>query len=1238
MGPGYQDRLASHRDDPTKRRRARIYLVPQEERIERRQQLRRAAEREWQLLWELRDHPNILRASDQIPDAPLGPVVLFDDVPGALRLDAFLRGEPTLSFDERFSIIEQVGLALSYCHKKGIVHSALSPESVLVRRGPAGTLEARLYDFQLADSETISGTHHWTELAAEPWRLYQAPELRRDPTARSPASDLYSLGALALFVLTGRPPAASLVELEKRLQDHQTLLSSDIDWGALPGWLRDLVGGATASTVAGRYDDVDGWLEVARSDYTADLESRTRPAGPAAVDAKLAVAGDIVAPDLTVVKVLGQGATARVVEVERRGDGRHFALKVPLGPDHHARIEAEALELEALDHPNVVRLEELRILSGRPCLLLGLAGSQTLFHLLQREGSLGLDLAIRYGEELLAAVRHLEQEGRLHRDIKPANLGVGSADRKALRLVLFDFSLAAAPLTDVSVGTAVYRDPFLYARGRWDAPADRWSVAVTLHEILTGTRPSFGGRPGGELDPAAPLVLAAERFDAAVRDRLVQFFHRALARDAEARFDSAESMRRAWTACFADPLFAPAGEAPRPPHAAVALTVPFEWAKLAPDAPLAALPLDLRAKNALDRAGLVQAGELLSLADNRLSAIRGIGRQTSRAILEARDAWKAARAQAALEPPTPPAFHPAYVGPDLLLTSLDLDPALASALEGAGLGTLSTLAFAPAAQVAAIARRHQVEPAALHTLLVREAAGEADAGRPATLDAWIDALFPKGSKKSPPWPRRLFGVEVTAPDGSLEPELDAATIAARFEVTTANVYIALSKWRKDLRASKAAGQLAEVVLPLLDEHRGVAALATLADALASRIPHASDVPRELVRVRTAALVRALAEAEKPAQDDDPPGALLLTRLHGRLYAVSTEAHAAALRSIATVADELADRPVVASSTEATRALAEAAEGTPLAAFPPDALLDLAASASTRASVSSRRELYPNGLPPERALDLASPLPAGTPEDIARRVAQRYPAAAPLPPRPALDALVRAAGLAWDDVRQSYVRPGEAAAMTGGTVFSALRRAPTTVPSHRALDEDAIAAQSFEEQLLYSMERSLFRVLAVPFHRSVDAAQALGHTLGLPALELDQRIAASMRALMTGKNVKPEAVVRADREGPGSGTFKNLEKLAHDAGDALLTELLAPRTPLLLVQPGLVARYRMDSFVRRLVEAGRRNETPAIFLLVPAVESHGVPAINGDTPLPGVLREDVLWVPRAYLENRHHSAA
>lgn len=57
---GYQDRLAIHRDTPGLKRGARVYLVPQQTTVERRQLLRRAADREVQLLCGVSEHPNVL--------------------------------------------------------------------------------------------------------------------------------------------------------------------------------------------------------------------------------------------------------------------------------------------------------------------------------------------------------------------------------------------------------------------------------------------------------------------------------------------------------------------------------------------------------------------------------------------------------------------------------------------------------------------------------------------------------------------------------------------------------------------------------------------------------------------------------------------------------------------------------------------------------------------------------------------------------------------------------------------------------------------------------------------------------------------------------------------------------------------------------------------------------------------------------------------------------------------------
>ena len=105
-----------------------------------------------------------------------------------------------------------------------------------------------------------------------------------------------------------------------------------------------------------------------------------------------------------------------------------------------------------------------------------------------KEGVPSLDLLERYGDDLLSAVSSLERHGVAHRDIKPDNIGIRSLTKQRNQLILFDFSLARAPLENIGVGTEVYRDPFLENRKplRWDLAAERYSAAVTLYEMTMG--------------------------------------------------------------------------------------------------------------------------------------------------------------------------------------------------------------------------------------------------------------------------------------------------------------------------------------------------------------------------------------------------------------------------------------------------------------------------------------------------------------------------------------------------------------------------------------------------------------------------------------------------------------------------------------------------------------------------------------------------------------------------------
>jgi hypothetical protein len=110
-GSGYQDRVAKHVALQDVSRRARQYLVARAASEERRQQIRRAAERAFRLLQGL-DHPNILRVND-FKIHEYGPVLTFQHDPHAVRLDHFLAARGArLTAGQRLDILRQLDDAL----------------------------------------------------------------------------------------------------------------------------------------------------------------------------------------------------------------------------------------------------------------------------------------------------------------------------------------------------------------------------------------------------------------------------------------------------------------------------------------------------------------------------------------------------------------------------------------------------------------------------------------------------------------------------------------------------------------------------------------------------------------------------------------------------------------------------------------------------------------------------------------------------------------------------------------------------------------------------------------------------------------------------------------------------------------------------------------------------------------------------------------------------------------------
>ncbi|WP_051486171.1 serine/threonine-protein kinase [Nocardioides sp. J54] len=116
-------------------------------------------------------------------------------------LAARIAREGVPSVDTALDLAAQVASALADAHAVGVVHRDVKPHNVLLRAGQ-DQVHAYLCDFGIARDDESALTHSGVVAGTY---AYLAPERFRGEPA-TPASDVYALGCLLWFLLTGRPP------------------------------------------------------------------------------------------------------------------------------------------------------------------------------------------------------------------------------------------------------------------------------------------------------------------------------------------------------------------------------------------------------------------------------------------------------------------------------------------------------------------------------------------------------------------------------------------------------------------------------------------------------------------------------------------------------------------------------------------------------------------------------------------------------------------------------------------------------------------------------------------------------------------------------------------------------------------------------------------------------------------------------------------------------------------------
>lgn len=277
--------------------------------------------------------------------------------------------------------------------------------------------------------------------------------------------------------------------------------------------------------------------------------------------------GTVLDGRIAVGELIGRGGFAKVWGA-RDFNGTDLAIKVMSKAYVAADIEnirrfvREAEITSRLVHGNTIRVFDVGQTEDGQLLLVmerlrGHALTHRLRHLRYDKALMPVDEAIQIGVQVLSSLTEAHGAGLVHRDLKPDNIFLHRVGKGRIVKVI-DFGIAhrdGSEMTRVGqvLGTPAYMSPEQARGAAIDGRADLYSLGVILFQLFTGRVPF-----PDEDNPLMTMmhhvmspIPDPREFRPELGEAAAELTMRALAKEAEGRFEDAGKMRDALRACLA---------------------------------------------------------------------------------------------------------------------------------------------------------------------------------------------------------------------------------------------------------------------------------------------------------------------------------------------------------------------------------------------------------------------------------------------------------------------------------------------------------------------------------------------------------------------------------------------------------------------------------------------------------------------------------------------------------------